>query len=77
MTKEKKMNSNIYIDEVLELMGVPFYEKCNEIRKDVLWMNDGTAYYTFKLVEKFRTKVGLKRIFWLPQSLDLNPIENL
>lgn len=75
--KKGKITSEIYIDQVLRLLGVPFYEEClREIGK-ILYMDDDAAYYTSKYTKKFCAEVGLLRMIWPAQSPDLSPIENL
>ena len=71
------MNSEIYIEEVLKPLGVPFYERCVAKSGLIIWIDDGAAYHTSKKVLDFGREVGLLRIKWPAQSPDLNPIENL
>ena len=37
------MNSEIYIEEVLKPLGVPFYERCVAKRGLMIWMDDGAG----------------------------------
>lgn len=77
LQKEGRMNSEIYINQVLKQLGLPFFERCVEERGPMIWMNDGAGYHTSKTTAKFRREVGLFRMDWPAQSPDLNPIENL
>ena len=56
------MNFDIYINEMLRPLGLPFYEKCMHTRGRVNWMDDGALYHISKLVEKFRDEVGLNAL---------------
>lgn len=42
------MNSNIYIEEVLKSLGIPFYERCVAKRGLMIWMDDGARLSYFK-----------------------------
>lgn len=46
--KEKRMNSTIYIDQVLAELGLPFYDQCVQERSYMLYINDGADYHTSK-----------------------------
>ena len=75
--KEGRMNSDIYVNQVLKELGLPFYERCIRERGYMLWMDDGAGYHTSKSTTKWRLQAGLIRMDWPAQSPDLNPIENL
>ena len=77
LAKEGRMNSDIYINEVLEKLGLPFYKQCIRKRGPMIWMDDGAAYHTSKTTTAYRRRVRLIRMDWPAQSPDLNPIENL
>lgn len=77
LQKEGRMNSEIYVNQVLKELGLPFYNHCTQERGPMIWMDDGAGYHTSKATAKFRRKVGLLRMDWPAQSPDLNPIENL
>ena len=46
-------------------------------RSDVVMQKDNTPWHTAMIIRKYLANKGIKRIKWPPQSLDLNPIENL
>ena len=77
LNKGRRMNSDIYIDEVLRPLGLSFYEACLTRRGLTIWMDDGASYHTSKKVIDWGRRNGLLRMDWPPQSPDLNPIENL
>ena len=71
------MNSDIYNNQVLEQLGLPFYKQCVREKGPMIWMDDGAGYHTSKAATVYRRRVGLIRMDWLAQSPNLNPIENL
>lgn len=71
------MTSEIYVNQVLEPLGLPFFEEMIEERGYMIWMDDGAAYHTSKFTNKFCREASLLRMIWPAQSPDLNPIENL
>ena len=48
LEKEGRMNSDIYINQVLEGLGLPFYYQCNQEKGTMIWMDDDVAYHTSK-----------------------------
>ena len=74
---EGRMNSDIYIDQVLEKLGLPFYQQCVRENGPLIWMDDGAGYHTSKATTVYRRRVGLICMDWPAQSPDLNPIENV
>jgi hypothetical protein len=40
-------------------------------------MEDGALVHRSKLAQQWRIAYGIQKLDWLPNSLDLNPIENL
>ncbi len=77
LQKERRMNSDIYINQALEQLGLLFYKQCVWEKGPMIWMDDGADYHTSKATTAYRRRVGLICMDWPAQSLDLNPIENL
>ena len=49
LEKKGRMNSDIYINQVLEGLGLPFYNQCIEEKGSMIWMDDGARYHTSKM----------------------------
>ena len=77
LEKKGRMNSDIYINQVPEGLGLPFYNQCIEKKVSMIWMDNGARYHTSKMTTAYCRCVGLIRMDWPAQSPDLNPIENL
>jgi transposase len=77
LQKEGRMNSEIYVNQMLKELSLSFYAKCVNERDYMIYMNDEIDYHIFKLIVKWRHENGLKRMHWSAQSSDLNLIENL
>ena len=77
LAKKGRMTSEIYVDQVLRPLAVPFCEECLKEIGEMIYMDDGAGYHTSKYTKKFCAEVGLLRMIWPAQSPDLNPIENL
>ena len=77
LIKESRMTSQIYIDQVLKSLSLPFYNELNEERGFMVWIYNSTSYNTSKFTTKFCRQGGLLCLKWPLQSPDLNPIENL
>lgn len=77
LAKKGRMTSEIYVDQVLRPLAIPFYEECLREIGEMIYMDDGTSYHTSKYTKKSCAEVGLLRMIWPAQSPDLNPIENL
>jgi hypothetical protein len=75
--KEGRMNSEIYVNQMLHDLRLSFYEKCARERDYMIWMNDDADYHIFKMISQWRQENELKRINWLTQLSDLILIENL
>lgn len=71
------MNSDIYINQVLKELGLPFFECRMREGRYMIWMDNGAGYHTSKTTITWRQKFGLLCIDWPAQSPNLNPIENL
>ena len=77
LTKNDRMNFDIYIDQMLNALKLSFYDKCVKKRDFMIYMNDETDYHISKKMIAWKRFVKLKRMNWLIQSPNLNPIENL
>ena len=77
LEKKGRMNSDIYINQVLEELGLPFYNQGIEEKGSMIWIDDSACYHTSKMAPVYCHYVGLICINWPAQFLDLNPIENL
>lgn len=75
--KDERIASEIYVNQVLKPLGLPFFEETIEKREFMIWIDDGAAYHTSKFATKFCREVGLLRMNWPAPFPDLNPIENL
>ena len=56
------MNSEIYINQVLKELGLPFFKRCVEERGDMIWMDDEAGYHTSKMTTKWCQKFGHLRM---------------
>ena len=77
LEKESCMNSDIYINQALEELGLPFYKKCIRENRSMIWMDDGADYHASKTTFVYCRHVELICIDWPGQSPDFNPLENL
>lgn len=75
--KERSMNSDIYINQVLKRLRLLLYNQYIEKNDSIIWIDDSTGYHTSKMTTTSCYHVGLTCIDWPVQSSDLNPIENL
>ena len=77
LQKDGRMNSEIYINQVLKELGLPLFKRCVDEIGDMIWMDDGARYDISKMTTKWCQKFGHLRMLWPAQSPDLSPIENL
>ena len=77
LAKEDRMNSNIYIHQMLKKLKLLFYCRCMKDRDFMIYMNDEADYHTSKTIILWKRKNDLNRTDWSIQFLDLNSIENL
>ncbi len=77
LENEGHMDSDIYINQVLEGLELPLYNQCIEEKGSMIWMDDGARYYTSKMNTAYCHHVELICMDWPAQSPELNPIENL
>ena len=57
LQKDRRMNSEIYINQVLKELGLPFFKRCVEERGDMIWMDDGAQYHTSRMTTKWCHKI--------------------
>jgi hypothetical protein len=62
LQKKKRMNFEIYVNQMLHDLRLSFYEKCVKERDYMIWMNDDADYHIFKMINKWRRKNELKRM---------------
>ena len=48
LTKKRRMNSNIYINEILKSIKLPFFKRYLVSNKTMIWMNDKASYHISK-----------------------------
>ena len=77
LEKEDCMNSDIYINQVLKRLVLPFYNQCIKKKGYMIWIDNDVSYHTSKMTIAYRRHVGLICMDWLPQSSNVNSIENL
>ncbi len=77
LEKESRMNSDIYINQVLEELGLLFYKQYIRKKGPIIWIDDGAGHYTSKISGAYCPRVGLIHLDWPTQSPHLNPIGNL
>ena len=59
LEKKSPMNSNIYINQVLEELGLFFYKQYIGEKSLIIWMNDGVDYHMSKTNTEYCCCVGL------------------
>ena len=71
------MNSQRYINDVLNGPGFDFYEALIQRYGDAVWQQDNASYHASKMSVQYLKALGFQLLEWPAQSPDLNPIENL
>lgn len=71
------MNWDIYINQILERLGLLFYNQYIIKKGSIIWMNNGAYYHMSKMTTMYYHYIRLICIDQPVQSLDFNPIENL
>lgn len=59
---ESNMNSDIYINQVLEELGLPFYKKCFPEKRSMIWIDNSANYHMSKIITEYHYHVGPIRI---------------
>ena len=72
-----RINSQRYIEEILEYHLIPFLEDFEEENGDFLFQQDNTPIHTSARTQNFMEESEINLIPWPGQSPDLNPIEHL
>lgn len=54
LIKEGRMILQIYVDQIIKQLDLPFYNELKEEREFVIQIHDDTCYYTLKFIDKFR-----------------------
>ncbi len=70
------MNLDIYINQVLEKLGLLFYKQYIRKKGLMIWIDDGAGYHTSKTTAEYLCRVKLICMDWPAQVSNLNPIEN-
>ncbi len=77
LEKESCINSDIYINQVLEELRLPFYKQYIWEKNSIIWIDASACYHMSKNTDEYCRRVRLIGINWPAKSSDLNPIENL
>jgi hypothetical protein len=77
LQKDKRMNFEIYVNQMLKELSFSIYERYVRDRDYMIWMNDEVDYHISDYIIKWRRENELNRMHWSTQSSDLNLIENL
>lgn len=64
LQKNGRINFEIYINQVLKKLGLPFFKRCVEEKRDMIWMDDGAQYHISKMITKWCQKFGLLHMLW-------------
>ena len=65
-----------FVPNVYEVTFSGFYIMYNNLHELIL-MEDGALVHRSKLRKDWKQAHGIQKLVWLPNSPDLNPIENL
>ncbi len=77
LEKKSCMNSDIYINLVLDELERLFYKQFFRKKSPMIWMDNDAGNYTSKTTAAYHPRVELICMDWPTQSPHLNPIENL
>jgi DDE superfamily endonuclease len=75
-----KIDQHIYRETILKKYSFPFYDKVQKNpggEGEIDWVEDNARYHYTKANRAYHQQVGFSRKWWLAQSSDLNPIENV
>lgn len=74
--KEKRITLQIYVDQMLKQMSLPFYEQQRNTKGFMILIDNRATYHTSKFTMKFCSKASLLCMKCLVSSSDLKPIKN-
>ncbi len=77
LQKESCINSDIYCEQVLDKLGLPFYKHFIQEKCLMIQMDDETNYHTLTKTVQWHKKMGLNCMNWSALSPDLKLIEIL
>ena len=52
LQKEERMNSDVYVNQVLKYLGLPFHERCIQEKGYIIWIDNGAGYHTSRTTTK-------------------------
>ena len=76
LMSEGERTANDFIRNVYDVTLSAFYFIHDHLHHFTL-MEDGAPVHRSKLAQQWRIAYGIQKLNWPPNSLDLNPIENL
>lgn len=74
---EGRMNSNFYINDILDKYVVPSRDWLGIDPQDFEFQQDNASIHNAQKVDKWFKDNNIKKMEWPPQSPDLNPMEHL
>ncbi len=77
LIKKNRITLQIYLDQILKQLGLPFYNELKREREFMIWMYDIASYHTSKFTPEFYGQADLLCMNLPLQSPDFNLIENL